>query len=151
MQAVRSKDTGIELMLRQELWKRGLHYRKYYDKIPGHPDLAFPKEKIAVFCDAEFWHGYDWENQKDQIQTRREFWIPKIEYNLSHDAEINAELTSMDWTVIRFWGKDIKHNLPRCTDIVETVLWVKPADRAAYLSGKTQYCRFYIRGRNFTA
>ncbi|MDD4221849.1 MAG: very short patch repair endonuclease [Candidatus Methanomethylophilus sp.] len=144
MQAIRSKDTGIEIMLRQELWNRGLHYRKYYCKVPGHPDIAFPKKKVAVFCDAEFWHGYDWKNQKDHIQTRREFWIPKIEHNIEHDAKIDTELASMSWTVIRFWGREIKHSLPQCAEIVETVLWIKPKDRAAYLTTKSSQCRFNI-------
>lgn len=136
MQAIRSTDTGIEVALRRELWNRGLRYRKYYSEIPGHPDLAFPKERLAVFCDAEFWHGFDWQHQKDRIQTRRDFWIPKIEYNMSHDAEIDAELSALGWTVIRFWGKEIKHSLPACADLVETLLWMKPENRAEYLADK---------------
>lgn len=60
MQAVKNKDSLIELMLRKELWSRGLRYRKNYTKITGKPDIVFIGKKVAVFCDSEFWHGYDW-------------------------------------------------------------------------------------------
>ena len=62
MQAVKNKDSKIELMLRKELWARGLRYRKNDKTVFGHPDLTFKGKKIAVFVDSEFWHGFDWEN-----------------------------------------------------------------------------------------
>ena len=72
MQAIRGKDTSIELKLRKELWKRGIRYRKNCKNVYGHPDIAFIGKKLAVFCDSEFWHGYDWENRKDAIQSNRD-------------------------------------------------------------------------------
>ena len=57
MQRVKSKDTSIEIRLRHALWKEGIRYRKNYSGIPGHPDIAITKYKIAVFCDSSFWHG----------------------------------------------------------------------------------------------
>lgn len=118
MQAIHSKDTGIELMLRRELWSRGIRYRKNCRDVPGHPDLAFIGKKVAVFCDSEFWHGYDWENQKERIGTRREYWIPKIERNMERDLEVNSTLRSQGWVVLRFWGKEIKKNAAGCADII---------------------------------
>ena len=79
MQAVKSKDTTIELLLRKELWSRGIRYRKNVKSIVGKPDIAFIKKKVAVFCDSEFWHGFDWEYRKSDIKINRDFWIPKIE------------------------------------------------------------------------
>ena len=76
MQAIKNKDSEIELILRKELWKRGLRYRKNVKNVFGHPDIAFIGKKVAVFCDSEFWHGYDWEHRKDDIKSRRDFWIP---------------------------------------------------------------------------
>lgn len=70
MQAVKNKDSKIELLLRKELWARGLRYRKNSSKIFGHPDIVFIGKKIAVFCDSEFWHGYDWDNRKNSINQR---------------------------------------------------------------------------------
>lgn len=119
MQAVKSKDSELERLLRNELWKRGLRYRKNVKNIIGKPDIVFIGKKVAVFCDSEFWHGYNWEERKADIKTRREFWIPKIERNIQRDLEVNAALTESGWTVLRFWGKDIKKHCSECADIVE--------------------------------
>lgn len=122
MSRIRSKDTKIEVELRKELWSRGLRYRKNVKTIPGKPDIAFIGKKVAVFCDSEFWHGYDWEQHKDDIKTRREFWIPKIERNMERDQEVNRILEEQGWIVLRFWGKQIHKNLSECADIIESTV-----------------------------
>ena len=121
MQAVKNKNSKIEILLREELWARGLRYRKNSTKILGKPDIVFIGKKIAVFCDSEFWHGYDWEHRKDEIKSRREVWIPKIERNMQRDVEVTQGLEEQGWTVLRFWGKDIKHDVKACADIVQSV------------------------------
>ena len=118
MQAVRNKDSKIEVLLRKELWSRGLRYRKNVKKVFGHPDIVFIGNRIAVFCDSEFWHGYDWENRKGDIKSHREFWIPKIERNIQRDIEVNSRLKE----VIRFWGKEIKKDVSGCADLIEDTL-----------------------------
>ena len=122
MQAIKNKDSEIELILRKELWKRGLRYRKNVKSIFGHPDIAFIGKKIAIFCDSEFWHGYDWEHLKNEIKSRRDFWIPKIERNMQRDIEVTKALQSDGWIVLRFWGKEIKKDVCKCADIVETAV-----------------------------
>ena len=119
MKAIKNKDTSIELMLRKELWHRGLRYRKNYTKIIGKPDIVFISKKVAVFCDSEFWHGFDWENRKNDIKSNRDFWIPKIERNIQRDKEVTQTLTDDGWIVLRFWGRDIKKKLSECADIIE--------------------------------
>lgn len=119
MQAIKCKGSQIELLLTKELWSRGLRYRKNVKNIIGKPDIAFIKKKIAVFCDSEFWHGYDWENKQKEIKSNREFWIPKIEKNILRDEEVTQILKSEGWTVIRFWGHEIKKNVKYCADVVE--------------------------------
>lgn len=119
MQAVKSKDSKIECLLRQELWNRGLRYRKNVNSVFGHPDIAFIGKRIAVFCDSEFWHGYDWENRKSDIKSNKEFWISKIERNMARDEEVNTYLTSHGWTVLRFWGKQIQKDAAGCADLIE--------------------------------
>jgi len=122
MQAISSKDTSIELMLRRELWKRGLRYRKNWGELPGRPDIVFTGPKIAVFCDSEFWHGFGWEESKEKIGTNREYWIPKIERNMERDKENNAALAEMGYEVLRFWGREISEDPIRCADKIEAVL-----------------------------
>ena len=122
MKRVKSKDSEIELLLRKELWNRGLRYQKNVKTIFGKPDIVFKGKKIAVFCDSEFWHGFDWENRKDQIKSRRDFCIPKIERNIQRDIEVTEKLTETGWIVLRFWGKDIKKNCTKCADIIEEVV-----------------------------
>ena len=68
MQAVKNKDSKIERLLRKELWRRGIHYRKNVKTIYGHPDIAFIRKKVVVFVDSEFWHGYDWPNRKGDFK-----------------------------------------------------------------------------------
>jgi len=122
MQAIRSKNTRIEITLRKELWKRGARYRKNCPDLPGHPDIAFKGKKVAVFCDSEFWHGYNWESKKDNVNTNKEYWIPKIEGNMKRDNEVRQQLESLGYLVIRFWGKEIAENVEKCADIVMVAL-----------------------------
>ena len=119
MQAIRSKDTAIELSLRKALWHKGIRYRKNYKGLPGKPDIAITKHKIAIFCDSEFWHGYDWENRKCWIKSGHDYWYPKIERNMRRDQEVNNKLAGMGWVVLRFWGFQIKKELDRCVQDIE--------------------------------
>jgi len=118
MQAIHSKDTKIEISLRRELWSRGVHYRKNYRSLPGCPDIVFIRKKIAVFCDSEFWHGYDWSNKKDSINSNRDFWIPKIERNIERDRIVDRQLEALGFLVIRFWGSEIQADVSGCADII---------------------------------
>lgn len=124
MQSIRSKDTKIEMILRKALWQRGIRYRKNYSKIPGKPDVAITKYKIAVFCDSEFFHGKDWEQLRPRLLKgdNGEFWVKKISRNRDHDYEISNELKNMGWKVIRFWGKEIKKNTDECVKVVEEAI-----------------------------
>lgn len=119
MKQVKNKDSKIEVALRKELWNRGLRYQKNVTSIFGKPDLVFKGKKVAVFCDSEFWHGYNWEERKKDFKSHQEFWIPKIERNMERDKEVTAELQRQGWMVLRFWGKEIKKNVCGCADIIE--------------------------------
>ena len=103
MKQVKSKGSKIEVMLMKELWSRGLRYRKNVKSVYGKPDIAFICKKVAVFCDSEFWHGYNWEERKHDFKSNQEFWISKIERNIERDLEVTAKLELDGWTVLRFW------------------------------------------------
>jgi DNA mismatch endonuclease (patch repair protein) len=116
MRAIRSKYTKIEELLGKSLWHMGYRYRRNNRNITGNPDFTFRREKIAIFCDSEFFHGKNWDKQKHRIKTNTDFWHKKIERNIARDKEVNELLTSYGWKVLRFWGEDIKKNLELCLD-----------------------------------
>lgn len=131
MQHIRNRDTRIEVLLRKALWKKGYHYRKNYDALPGKPDIALTKYKIAIFCDGEFFHGKDWEVLKPRLEksNNSNYWISKISRNRERDDIINKKLLFMGWTVIRFWGNDIKHHTGECVKVIEeTIFDMKVSD-----------------------
>ena len=118
MQRIRSKDTRIEVILRKALWQKGYRYRKNCKDIPGKPDIALTKYKIAIFCDGEFFHGKDWEKSNNA-----EYWVSKISKNRERDIEVDKKLFAEGWTVIRFWGKDIKKHTDECVKVVEETIF----------------------------
>ena len=122
MKRVKSKDTTIELILRKELYKRGLRYQKNVKTIFGKPDIVFKGKKLAVFADSEFWHGKKLREGWSIPKTHTEYWVKKITRNMQRDEEVNAELKREGWTVLRFWEKDIRKDVTACADAVEKTL-----------------------------
>ncbi|MCO7163062.1 very short patch repair endonuclease [Anaerostipes hadrus] len=125
MQNIKAKDTKIEIILRKALWKKGYRYRKNYNKLPGKPDIVLPKYKIAIFCDGEFFHGKDWDILRKKLENSNnsKFWINKIDHNRKRDDEINKRLFFEGWTVIRFWGEEIKKHTDECIRVVEETIF----------------------------
>ena len=122
MQAVKAKDSQIELLLRRGLWAQGYRYRLHDKNLPGKPDIVFVSERVVIFCDSEFWHGYDWELRKLEIKTNQEFWHKKIQRNIERDHEVTEQLRNQDWIVLRFWGHDIKQDLDGCIKVIVQTL-----------------------------
>ena len=125
MQHIRSDNTKIEAILRKALWNKGYRYRKNYTELPGKPDIVLTKYKIAIFCDGEFCHGKDWEVLKPKLEkgNNSEYWVKKITRNRERDEEVNKKLLSMGWTVIRFWGNDIKKHTEDGVQVVEETVY----------------------------
>jgi DNA mismatch endonuclease (patch repair protein) len=126
MSHIRSNNTSIEVLLRKALWHEGIRYRKNLKTLPGTPDIAITKHKIAIFCDGEFWHGKNWDTKKTAIKTNVDFWIAKIERNIMRDNKNEKKLANMGWVVLRFWGDDINKSLEDCVnEVKETIYEVK--------------------------
>ena len=125
MQHIKSKDTAIEITLRKALWEKGYRYRKNYKKLPGKPDIALVKYKIAIFCDSEFFHGKDWEVKRPKLlnSDNSEYWISKIERNMERDRQNEQQLLFLGWTVVRFWGKEILKHADECVRVIEEVIF----------------------------
>ena len=120
MSRIRGKDTSIEVKLRKALYEKGCRYRCNSKYIFGHPDISFKGVKVVVFCDSEFWHGKDFEENEKKILSNREYWIPKIKRNIKRDNEVNEKLTQEGYLIYRFWGGEIQKNLDKCvTKILE--------------------------------
>jgi DNA mismatch endonuclease (patch repair protein) len=110
-------------MLRKALWHEGIRYRKNLKTLPGSPDIAITKYKIAIFCDGEFWHGKNWEEKKESFKTNRDFWIAKIDRNIMRDNINEKKLENMGWVVLRFWGNEINKSLADCVNEIKEVIF----------------------------
>jgi DNA mismatch endonuclease (patch repair protein) len=122
MSAIRSTGTKDEVRLAKSLWHLGYRYRKNNRTVFGNPDLTFKKLKIAIFVDSEFFHGKDWETQKDRVKTNTAYWQKKIERNRQRDIEVNNYLKSQGWKVIRFWSAAIEKELNKCIAIIQKAI-----------------------------
>jgi len=124
MSKIRSKNTSIELLLRKKLFGLGYRYRINFKDVYGKPDIAFIRDRVAIFCDSEFWHGKDYlEGKKPKSNT--DYWYKKIERNIQRDAEVTSQLQNEGWCVLRFWGKDIMKNLDSCINSITSALQVR--------------------------
>jgi len=109
MSRIRSKDTKIEKMTASLLRKNKIHYRRF-PKLFGSPDFVVEK-KILVFCDGDFWHGYQYDKKK---KPPKKFWREKIERNMARDRKVTGKLRRDGWSVIRMWEHDIEKNQRSC-------------------------------------
>jgi DNA mismatch endonuclease (patch repair protein) len=105
----RKKDTQCEILLRRELYRLGLRYRIAFDGLPGRPDIVFPRERIAVFCDGDFWHGRNLQARIAKLAEGHNapYWVAKIQGNVGRDRAHDERLGKEGWLVLRFWEKDI--------------------------------------------
>ncbi|WP_294151137.1 very short patch repair endonuclease [uncultured Selenomonas sp.] len=119
MGRIRAKDTKPEVRLRKALWHCGLRYRKNWRRLPGTPDIALTRQKIAIFVDGDFWHarGHQ-EHPGEQVASNKEYWQCHLARNVERDKDVNDELTELGWLVLRFWEGDIQKNLAKCVDEV---------------------------------
>lgn len=125
MAAVRAKDTQPELMLRRALHRRGLRYRLHDKRLPGRPDIVFPRARVALFVDGDFWHGQGWQERgfasfEEQFANFREpdKWRGKIQRNMARDGEVNGEISALGWKVIRVWESDVRRDVEAVAELV---------------------------------
>ncbi len=114
MANVKLKNGTAEQLLAKQLWHLGYRYRKNYKKLPGSPDIALTRYRIAIFVDGEFWHGKDWPERKAKLQRNREYWVEKIEENIARDRRVDNQLQELGWLVIRFWEKEVFKDCKSC-------------------------------------
>ena len=102
MAGIRSKDTKPEKLIRSLLHNRGFRFRLHNPKLPGLPDLAFPKYKAVIFVNGCYFHGHDCHLFK-LPSSNTDFWHDKISKNKSRDAVKISELNNLGWRVLSIW------------------------------------------------
>lgn len=117
----RSRDTRAEVLLRKELWRRGLRYRLHVANLPGKPDIVFRRMRVAVFCDGDFWHGRRWHQRQDKLSrgTNAPYWTAKIAANIARDRRNTRALRKTGWVVVRLWETDVLRDVQRAARRVE--------------------------------
>lgn len=119
MSNVKLKHNKVETTLAKALWHKGYRYRLNYKKLPGSPDIALTKYKIAIFVDGEFWHGKDFEKRKDTLKANKDFWIEKIQENIDRDRRNDGLLHQMGWISLHFWSEEVSKNIKYCMAEIE--------------------------------
>ena len=111
MSRIRGTNTKIDLKMKKILSQQ--HYKfQMYPKMFGNPDFIIRRKRIAIFCDGDFWHGYNYDSKK---KPAKKFWRNKIEENMRRDKKISRKLRSDGWAVLRFWEHDIEKKPEKCT------------------------------------
>ena len=117
MKRVKLKNGSIEKLVQQELIRRGLKFRRHVRSLPGSPDIVFMREKVVVFVDGDFWHGWRlpiWEHKLSP------FWRQKLRANRARDRRNFCRLRANGWTVVRVWQHQIKKDLSWCVERILT-------------------------------
>lgn len=130
MSKVRLKGGKAEVLLAKALWHRGYRYRKNDKRLPGSPDIAILRHRIAIFIDGEFWHGKDWETRKPRLKSNREYWIEKIEENISRDQRNDRALEEAGWVSLHFWEKEVLRNLGKCVASIDDIVLTRLVEKA---------------------
>ena len=103
MAGIRAGNTRPERLLRSALHKRGLRFRLHARKLPGKPDLTFPRFKAVVFVHGCFWHRHSDCRYASTPTTRPEFWQAKFATNVERDSRNLAMLLALGWHVAVVW------------------------------------------------
>lgn len=103
MQAVKSKDTAPELLVRSLAHRMGYRFRLHRKDLPGKPDLVFPGRRKAIFVHGCFWHGHDCARGARVPKSNRDYWTNKIARNRERDRAACAALAQSGWTYLILW------------------------------------------------
>jgi DNA mismatch endonuclease (patch repair protein) len=107
MQAVKSKDTAPELLVRSLAHRMGYRFRLHSKDLPGKPDLVFPGRRKAVFVHGCFWHGHDCARGARVPKTNRDYWTKKIARNRERDRAACVALAHSGWAYLVIWECDL--------------------------------------------
>ena len=118
MSRIKGKDTGIEVTVRKRLFSYGYRYRKNDKRLPGKPDIVFPKYKAVVFIHGCFWHMHSDCKIARMPKSNTEFWMTKLNHNVEKDHINKQLLEEMGWKVITVCECEIKRDLDSVTKTI---------------------------------
>ena len=122
MSAIRGIETKPELALRKALRDVGIRgYRLHWKKVPGRPDIAYPRRKVAVFVHGCFWHRCPYCNLP-LPKSHTDWWEMKLERNRKRDLEKVRALEDEGWKVLVFWEHEVERDALACAKKVKAVL-----------------------------
>lgn len=119
MSRIRGKGTSPERAVFAALRKAGLKFRRHDSSLPGSPDAVFWRERVAVFIEGDFWHGWHLPRWRDKLP---EYWRVKIERNRRRDRNNARKLRRAGWKVVRIWEHSVKSDLDACIRRLSIVL-----------------------------
>ncbi len=120
MSKIKGSNTSIEKILEDKLALKKINYCRpehLIEPVEGSPDFVIPKYRIAIFCDGDFWHGYNVASSK--TNSNSEFWEAKIKRNQQRDKEVNDILDKKGWKIFRFWEHEIRQDGDLCTQKIQ--------------------------------
>lgn len=129
MSRIKRRDTKPELLLRRAVWSAGFRgYRIDDGRLPGRPDLAWTRHRLAVFVDGKFWHGHPSAYRPGRHGA---YWDEKVARNVERDRAADEELREMGWTVLRLWDFEVRRDLAGCVAQVASALSSETTSSAA--------------------
>ena len=108
MSRIKSKNSVPEIKVRKLLHSLGFRYKLYDPKLPGKPDLVFPKYKLALFVHGCFWHKHQGCKRSSNPSSNKEYWNAKLERNVKRDAENKEALLDLGWNPALIWECETK-------------------------------------------
>lgn len=123
MKRVKLRDGPLEMVVQRELRSLGIKFSRHVQNLPGRPDIAFPRAKVVVFVDGDFWHGWRLSKWAYKLSP---FWREKLRGNRARDLRNIRRLRARGWLVIRIWGHQIRNNLSSCIDRILRALPTRP-------------------------
>jgi DNA mismatch endonuclease (patch repair protein) len=136
MSAIRGKNTKPEMLVRRALFARGLRYRLHDKRLPGKPDMVFPRRRAVLFINGCFWHGHDCHLFR-MPASRQDFWQAKIGGNRSRDAVVREQLSRLGWRYLTIYECAIKGKarLPLSLVTDKIVAWLESDEQTAVIEG----------------
>jgi DNA mismatch endonuclease (patch repair protein) len=135
MARIKGKNTGPEQMMAAALAEVGLSWESHVRDLPGRPDFVFRQDKVAVFVDGDFWHGWRFSQWRDKLSEK---WEAKIDGNRRRDLRNCRRLRNMGWKVVRLWEHQVAADIQACVSRVQRQFGTGASDAFAAWPGNRE-------------